>query len=255
LLKTLFWCSGTSPSPPPGKSNKEPSTKIKILQLAEYQADPLRRILRVPPKSSVKHLILETPLWQYAMSSNLESPPEGLKNAKCEKGKLIAQPPIPCVLPLELHKKQETEQIKVKMPDGTNFQMAAFGYGNNEEYLVHVIAILRIIKQKRMEMDVKNVFQALVVVRREMKPLFEFPDHKTEAEKQVWKQRLLEYKEILKTKKSVTVTEAHKAYEVFCCFVVGNLQTQWDRIVHEMHTKDPWNSMKKSSNKGPCVRS
>jgi hypothetical protein len=139
------------------------------------------------------------------------------------------------------------------MPDGTNFQMAAFGFGNNEEYLSHVIAVLRIIKQKGMEMDVRKAFQALVEIRREMKPLFEFPADKTEAEKKVWKQALSEYKEILKAKKSVTIAEAQKAYEVFRCFVVGDLQTQWDRIVHEMHTKDPWIGENRSSNKGPCI--
>jgi hypothetical protein len=41
--------------------------------------------------------------------------------------------------------------------------------------------------------------------------------------------------------KSFAVAEAQKAYEVFCCFVGGNPQTQWDKIVHEM------------PNKGPCV--
>jgi hypothetical protein len=89
-------------------------------------------------------------------------PPEGLKNAKCKKGKLIARPPIPYVPPLDLHEKQETAQIKVKMPEETNFQMAAFGYGNNEEHLVHIIAVLRIIKQKGMETDRRKAFQALV---------------------------------------------------------------------------------------------
>ncbi len=59
------------------------------------------------------------------MSSNLKSPLEGLKNAKCKKGKLIARPPIPDVSTPNLHERQETEQITVKMPDGTNFQMAA----------------------------------------------------------------------------------------------------------------------------------
>jgi hypothetical protein len=55
--------------------------------------------------------------------------------------------------------------------------------------------------------------------------------------------------------KSVTVAEAQKAYEVFHCFVVGNLRTQWDRIVHKMHTKDPWIGMNGSSNKGPHIHS
>ncbi len=71
---------------------------------------------------------------------------------------MIARPPIPYVPPLDLHKKQETEQIKVKMSDRTNFQMAIFGYGNKEEYLVHVIVVLRIIEQKGMETDVREAF-------------------------------------------------------------------------------------------------
>jgi hypothetical protein len=76
------------------------------------------------------------------MSSSLKSPPEGLKASECKKGKSVAQPPIPYVPPTNLSKKQDSEQIKVKMPDGTNFGMVAFMYGSKEDYLVHVIAIL-----------------------------------------------------------------------------------------------------------------
>jgi hypothetical protein len=235
------------------KSNKESSTKTKILQPAEHQADPLQRILLVPPKLSFKRLILETPLWQHTMSSNLKSPPKGLMNSECKKGKLVAQPPILYVPPTNLHKRQETELIKVKMPDGTNFQMAAFAYGNNEEYIVDLIAVLCIIEQKGMALDITKAFHALVEVRREMTPLFEFPEDKTEAEKEIWKQSLSKYKEILKAKRSDMAAEAQKAYEVFCCFIVGNPRTQWDKIVREMHTKDPWIGMNGSSNKGPRV--
>ncbi len=62
--------------------------------------------------------------------------------------------------------------------------MAAFRYGNNKEYLVHVIAILHVIKQKGMEHDVRKAFHALVEVRRKMNPLLEFPDDETEAKKE-----------------------------------------------------------------------
>jgi hypothetical protein len=93
----------------------------------------------------------------------------------------------------------------------------------------------------------------LVEVRRKMKPLFEFPYDETEAKKQVWKQRFLKYNEILKAKKSVAVAEGWKAYEVLRCFVVSNLQTQWDRNVLEMYTKDQWIGVNRNSNKGPRV--
>jgi hypothetical protein len=104
-----------------------------------------------------------------------------------------------------------------------------------------------------MEQDVRTAFHALVEVRREMMPLFEFPDDKTEAKKEEQKQKLLEYKEILKAKKSVAVAEAQKGYKLFRCFVVGESQTQWDKIVHKMHSKNPWISMNGKSNQGPCV--
>ncbi len=76
------------------------------------------------------------------MSSSLKSLPEGLNNAECEKGTPPIRPPIPYVPPTNLHEKQETEQIKVELPDGTKFQMPIYGSGNNKEYLVHVIADL-----------------------------------------------------------------------------------------------------------------
>jgi hypothetical protein len=80
--------------------------------------------------SSFKHLILETPLWQGAMSSSL------LKNVECEKGTPPVRPPIPYIPPTNLHKKQETKQIKVVLLDGSKFQMPTYGTGNNEETLL-----------------------------------------------------------------------------------------------------------------------
>ncbi len=104
------------------------------------------------------------------MSSSLKSPPEGLKALECKKGKSVARPSIPYVPPTDLIKKQEAEQIKIKMPDGTNFGMAAFMYGTNEDYLVHVIAVLQIIKKKGPASETKEAWDAILKVRREMKP-------------------------------------------------------------------------------------
>jgi hypothetical protein len=98
------------------------------------------------------------------MSSNLKAPPEGLEPSKCKKGKSVTQPLILYVLPLDLIKKWETEQIKVKMPNGTNFRMAAFVYRTNKDYLIHVIAILRIIKKKGLASDIKVAWDAIIEV-------------------------------------------------------------------------------------------
>ncbi len=189
------------------------------------------------------------------MSSNLKSPPEGLKPSECKKGKSVARPPIPYVPPLDLIKEQETEQVKVKMPDGTNFQMAAFAYGTNEDYLVHVIDVLYIIKQKGIASEIKVAWEVMVEVRREMKPCFLFPEDESKAVKEVRKQTLSKNKEILEAKKKIGNTETQKTNKMLCCFVVGNPRTQWDKIVHKMHTKDPWIGMNGSSNKGRHIHS
>jgi hypothetical protein len=104
-----------------------------------------------------------------------------------------------------------------------------------------------------LKTNIKNAWGSIVEVRREMNPYFEFSEDKTEEEKETWKQMLSKYKEIHKAKKLFAITETQKAYEMFHCSVVGNPQIQWDKIVHEMHTKDPWISVNGSSNKGPRV--
>jgi hypothetical protein len=118
------------------------------------------------------------------MSSNLKSLPEGLKNAECEKGMPPFRPPIPYVSPTDLHEKRETKQIKFKLPARTKFQMPIFGFGNNKEYIVHIIAILRLIEQKGTAAKVKEAFAALVKVRKEMSPFFNFPENKSAAKKE-----------------------------------------------------------------------
>jgi hypothetical protein len=96
------------------------------------------------------------------MSSNLKTPPEGLKNAECEKGTPPVRPPIPYVPPTDVHEKREKEQIKVEIPDGTKFQMPTYGSGDNKEYLVHVIAVLQLVEEKGTAAKVKEAFAALV---------------------------------------------------------------------------------------------
>jgi hypothetical protein len=176
--------------------------QVKILPSAMFQADPLRRIVQVSPKSSFKRLFLATPLWQYAMSLNLKSPLKGLKNAECEKGTPPVRPPIPYAPPTDLLEKRETEQIKVELPDGTKFQMPTFGSGNNEEYLVHDIAVLRPVEQKGTAAKVKEAFAALVTNTKERSPFFNFPEYEMVAAKEARKKKLNELNESLKAKKT-----------------------------------------------------
>jgi hypothetical protein len=133
--------------------------------------------------------------------------------------------------------------------------MPTHGTGNNEECLVHLIAILRLVEQKGTAAKVEEAFAAFIAVRKEMSPLLKFPNDETAAEKEARKKKLIDLKEALKAKKDVAVEKAQKAYEVFRCFVVGKAQTNWDRIVNKMHRKNPWVGVNGKSNKGLCMHS
>jgi hypothetical protein len=110
------------------------------------------------------------------------------------------------------------------MPDGTNFGMAAFAYGTNEDYLVHVIAILHIIEKKGLASEIKVAWDAILKVRRKLKPYFLFPEDETEAAKEIRKQTLSEYKEIHKAKKGYAIAKTQKAYKMFSCFSLSAIR-------------------------------
>jgi hypothetical protein len=73
-------------------------------------------------------------LYKFAKMSTTNKVPEGLKDSKCEKGNLGVCPPIPYVPPTDLlQTKENSETVKVKLPDGTVISMMIFAKGNPEE--------------------------------------------------------------------------------------------------------------------------
>jgi hypothetical protein len=143
----------------------------------------------------------------------------------------------------------------VELPDRTKFQVPTYGSENNKEYLVHIIVVLRLVELKGTADEVKEAFAVLVKVRKEMSPFFNFPEDETPAEKEARKKKLANLNKSLKAKKSLGVNQAQKAYKLFHCFIVGKARMQWDEIVNEMHTKNPWIGVNGKSTKGIHVKS
>ncbi len=76
------------------------------------------------------------------MSTNLKSP-DVLKNSECKKGQLSQWLPIPYVPVVDVvTPKEEPQVLKVKLPDVSHISVPIFSHGNNEEYLVHIVAVL-----------------------------------------------------------------------------------------------------------------
>jgi hypothetical protein len=122
----------------------------KFLDSANLQAAiSMAGFPRVPPKSSFKKLLLGTGLWHHAkMSVSLKSP-DGLKDAECKKGQLSHQPPIPYVPVVDIATPKEDPQIfKIKLPDASHLSMPIYSHGNNDEYLAHIVAVLRVLNER-----------------------------------------------------------------------------------------------------------
>jgi hypothetical protein len=141
------------------------------------------------------------------------------------------------------------------MPDGTNFSMAVFTCGTNKDYLVNVIAVLRIIEKKGLMQEIKAAWLALPAVRKEMAPFLQVPPDESEEAKKLRKASIEQFKGIIKAKKSTAIAVTSQAYKMFRLFVVGDQRTHWDKIVQEMHTKDPWVGVDGVSHKGIRFRS
>jgi hypothetical protein len=101
-----------------------------------------------------------------------------------------------------------------------------------------------------MAAEIRAAWLAIHDLRKEMAPYFQFPPNKSEEAKKLHHDLLNKFKEILKAKKVTAIAETQKAYKMFRLFVVGDQQTQWDKIVQERHTKDPWIGVNRISHKG-----
>ncbi len=107
------------------------------------------------------------------MSTSLKSP-KGLKDAECKKGQLSHQPPIPYVPVADVvTPKEEPQLYKVKLPNAPHLSIPIYSRGNNEEYLVHVVAVLCIIKQKKLPRKCRVLAKAVVSWSKVLKNLQE----------------------------------------------------------------------------------
>ncbi len=107
------------------------------------------------------------------MRSTLKAP-NRLKNSKCKKGQLSNQSPILCVAETDtMMSKEEPQVLKVKLLDDFHLNMPIFSCGNTEEYLAHIVAVLRIIKQKMLHSKCRRLGKAVVRQSETLKNLLE----------------------------------------------------------------------------------
>jgi hypothetical protein len=95
--------------------------------------------------------------------------PKGLKDLECKKGQLSSWSPILYVPLMDLVTTKEVpERLKIKLLDRTIFNTSIFFQRNTKEYLVHVIVVLHLSNQKRLNMHCRKLAKAVDKLARKL---------------------------------------------------------------------------------------
>ena len=155
------------------------------------------------------------------------------------------RPPVPYVPPTDLlQTKESSEVLKVKLPDGTVFSMGIFAKGTPEDYLQHIIAVLCLIDQKGLHAqckkhakEMKTTAATLIAIKR--KSDGSQSENSDESPEDLELERKLT-QELLSTASKQYNEAVGATYELLRNLLAGEPQTQWDRIVREMHERGSW---------------
>ena len=190
------------------------------------------------------------------MSGNTKSLPEGLKDLEYKQGNIVDWPPMLYIQPVDPNEKQEKTKIKVKLPDGTNYQMAPFQAGSNEDYVTHIIVMKQLLEQKEIEDDVETAFGVVLSLKDEKLDPFlkNLNISMFNAEEEDLKSHIASVKEEMQKAREKALAEIIKTYELIRVYFVGKALTQWDKAVSEMHTKEPWVAVNGESHKGSRMK-
>jgi hypothetical protein len=176
------------------------------------------------------------------MSAALKSP-DGFKDAECKKGQLSHRPPIPCVPVVDIVTPKEDPQVfKIKLPNASHLNMPIYSCRNNEEYLAHIVAVLRVIEQKGLPK--KCWVLAKAVVRRSealknVQAAAESGDTvSTSVDVTARKVEIEQTTQMLQEAQKAHNKAITKSYEQLRNLLSGDAQSQWDCICREMHERD-----------------
>ncbi len=205
----------------------------------------MAEFLRVPPKSSFKKLLLGTGLWHHAkMSASLKFP-DGLKDAEWKKGQLAHRPPIPYVPVVDIVMPKDDPQVfKIKLPNASHVSMPIYSRGNNEDYLAHIVAVLRVIEQKGLPKKCRVLAKAVARWSEALKNLQEDVESwdtvLTSVGGTARKMEIEQTTQMLQEAQKAHGKAIAESYEQLRNLLSSDAQSQWDCICHEMHNHDLW---------------
>jgi hypothetical protein len=132
--------------------------------------------------------------------------------------------------------------------------MHIYSHGNNKEYLTHIVAVLRIIKQRGLDSKCRKLKKAVLRQSEVLKNLLEAAGSQDTVlmtiDVTACKVEIEQTQQLLQDFQKAHDKAIAKVYEQLQNLLSGNLQAQWDRVCHEMHKHDLWARMNGQVTKG-----
>jgi hypothetical protein len=234
----------------------ERKQEIRISHFANPHVCPTLKFLKSPAKSAFKHLILETPLYQHLLLTMSSTATSELNDADCEKGHVSQRPPISYVTSKdEASIMASRETIKTKTPEG-EVKVAVLGDSPGaEEYLQHISAFVRMLERKKITDDLLKLAKAVASLKAPVRKLRAAHPGEKPTKKTVRLEQLKDAVDKLVEADVHEDTKLETVYELFRKTLKEDPELQWDRIVTDMHIKDPWEDLKGAKHDGICGKS
>ena len=151
--------------------------------------------------------------------------------------------------------KASRETVKMKTPEG-EVKIAVLGDSPGaEEYLQHLNAFQRMLSRKKLDEKMTKWTKAVVIAAALVRKLTRTPSEETEAQTtrrlSLWEAAEAEFK----TTQAQEAVEVGLVYDLFRKTLKEDPELQWDRIVDDMHAKDPWEDLRGAKHNGLRMKS
>jgi len=175
----------------------------------------------------------------------ISTPTSELNDTDCKKGHMSQQPPILYALSKdETAMKASRETIKMKTPEGEVKVVVLGDSLGAEEYLQHINNFIRMLERKKIEEDLLKFAKAVLSRKALVRKLKTAPQGEKPAEKTVRLEQLEAATKKLTEAEVCEDTKVMTVYDLFCETLKEDPELQWDRIVKDMHSKDPWEDLR-----------
>ena len=144
--------------------------------------------------------------------------------------------------------------LKVKLPDDSHINMHIYSCRNTKEYLTHIVAVLRIIKQKGLDGRYRKLEKAVLRQSKMLKNLFEAARLRdtvlTNVDVQACKVEIEQTQQLLQDFQKAHDEAIAKVYKQLRNLLSSNPQSQWECVCRKMHKRDAWAGVNGQVTKG-----